>query len=71
MAAPFAQKEQILEEIFKNLIPKKDFHFLGLSADILDSINFIEDKSKIIVAIFNEKSKVFGLLDAIYFSSAN
>ena len=50
------KKEQILEEIFKNLIPKKDFHFLGLSADILDSINFIEDKSKIIVAIFNEKS---------------
>ena len=51
-----SKKEKILKEIFKNLIPKKDFHFLGLSTEILDLINFIEDQSKIIVAIFNEKS---------------
>ena len=50
------KQDQILKDLFKPLQPIKDYHILSLSPKILDFINFVEDKSKIIVAVFNVKS---------------
>ena len=50
------KQDQILKDLFKNLKPKKDYHILSLSTRILDLMNFVENTSKIIVAVFNVKS---------------
>jgi len=49
------KQNKILEDIFQKLEPSKDFHLLALNPKILDTINFVDASSKIIVAIFNEK----------------
>ena len=51
------KQNKILKDIFDPLKPSKDYHILSLSSRILDSINFVENTSKIIVAIFNEHSQ--------------
>ena len=50
------KQDQILKDLFKNLQPKIDYHILSLSTRILDLMKFVENTSKIIVAVFNVKS---------------
>tara|TARA_B100000945_G_scaffold58265_2_gene43241 strand:- start:5486 stop:6325 length:840 start_codon:yes stop_codon:yes gene_type:complete len=55
-----AKQVMILENIFSNLDPCKDFHLISLKPQMLDKINFLENAAKILVAEFNvnELSKI-------------
>jgi len=43
----------ILKNLFSNLEPTKDFHFISLNPQMLDIINFLVNRAKILVAEFN------------------
>ncbi len=58
---PESEKQvQILKNLFANLDPTKDFHFISLEPKMLEKINFLENTTKILVAEFNinELSKI-------------
>jgi len=43
----------ILKNLFSDLDPAKDFHLISLKPQMLEKINFLENKAKILVAEFN------------------
>ena len=45
----------ILKNLFSDLEPAKDFHLISLEQQMLENINFLDNKAKVLVAEFNVK----------------